>query len=102
MKEEARNFFASVLVLLLFFVLSSSSLIVLVNAEPSGIICDKTFGSTDDERTIHDVFLVDTSDGGYALFGNTYSLVLENTIFGGLKLMNRTQSFHHRLFCRYL
>ncbi len=69
MKKGTRKFLTYVFVLSLLFVLISS-LIVLVNAEPSWIIWSQTYGGADDDAL---VYLVETSDGGYALFGNTYS-----------------------------
>ena len=59
---------ASMLVLLLFL-----SFVVLVDAEPSWLMWSQTYGGTADEGLVHDVYFVETSDGGYALFGSTYS-----------------------------
>ena len=52
------------------FVLFASSLTVLVNAEPSWVMWSKTFGGVDYDQAYS---LVKTSDGGYAIAGNTWS-----------------------------
>jgi len=59
--------------LLLILCFAISSLIVLVNAEPSWVMWSQTYGGTADDGTFHLVYLVETSDGGYAIAGNTYS-----------------------------
>jgi len=69
MMQFKRRFLSGIVL----FVLFGSSLVVLVNAEPSWVMWSKTYGGIDDEGLLHDVYLVETSDGGYALFGSTYS-----------------------------
>ncbi len=66
MMQFKRRFLSGIVL----FVLFGSSLVVLVNAEPSWVMWSKTFGGTDYDQAYS---LVKTSDGGYALAGNTYS-----------------------------
>jgi len=61
------------LILLMILCFAVSSLVVLVNAEASWVLWSQTYGGAGYEGLLHDVFLVETSDGGYALFGDTYS-----------------------------
>jgi len=60
------------------FVLFASSLTVLVNAEPSWVMWSKTFGGVDYDQAYS---LVKTSDGGYAIAGNTWSFGAGDTDF---------------------
>jgi len=66
MMQFKRRFLSGIVL----FVLFGSFLVVLVNAEPSWVMWSKTFGGTDYDQAYS---LVKTSDGGYALAGNTYS-----------------------------
>jgi len=59
-------FFSSIVL----FVLLGSPLIILVEAEPSWLIWSQTYGGIKEDRANS---LIETSDGGYALAGNTRS-----------------------------
>jgi len=67
---SSKKLFLSGMVL---FVLFGFSIIILVNAEPSWLVWSRTYGGAHDEGKLRTVHLVVTSDGGYALAGNTYS-----------------------------
>jgi hypothetical protein len=59
--------------LLLILCFAVVSLIVFFNAEPSWVMWSKTYGGAEEEGGSHNVHLVETSDGGYAIAGNTQS-----------------------------
>jgi len=68
----SKKLFLSSIVL---FVLLSSPLVVLVEAEPSWVIWSQTYGGADDEIAYS---LVETSDGGYAIAGGSFSGVINS------------------------
>jgi hypothetical protein len=63
------------------FVLAVFPLIVLVNAEPSWIMWSQFYGGTDQDGWLGNVHLVETSDGGFAVFGDTHSFGAGNVDF---------------------
>jgi len=79
----SKRLFLSSIVL---FVLLSSSFIVLVNAEPSWVMWSQTYGGTEDDGDFHLVYVVETSDGGYAVAGNTESFGAGSSDFWLIKI----------------
>jgi len=61
------------LILLLILCFAVSSLIVLVDAEPSWVEWSQTYGGTENDGSFHLVYVVETSDGGFAVASNTRS-----------------------------
>ena len=60
------------LVLLLILAYSIPYLIVLVSAEPSWVLWSQTYGGTENDGNFS-VYVVETSDGGFAIASNTQS-----------------------------
>ena len=58
---------------LVLFVLFGSLYVGLVDAEPSWVLWSQTYGGTDNDGEFHLVYVVETSDGGFAVAGNTES-----------------------------
>ena len=75
----SKKLFLSSIVL---FVLLSSPLVVLVEAEPSWVIWSQTYGGTKEDCANS---LIETSDEGYALTGNTRSFGAEDEDFWLIK-----------------
>jgi predicted secreted protein len=63
-----------ILTLLLILCFAVSSLVVLVHCDPSWIQWSQTYGGTNADGEHHRVYLVEVSDGGFVLAGNTESL----------------------------
>jgi len=72
---------AFTLLLILCYIIPS--LMVLVNAEASWVIWSQTYGGTEDDGNF--VYLVETSDGGFAIASNTHSFGAGNGDFWLIK-----------------
>jgi hypothetical protein len=71
--------------LLLILCFAVSSLVFLVDAEPSWVEWSQTYGGIEDDGALHLVYVVETSDGGFAVTGNTKSFGTGNTDFWLIK-----------------
>jgi predicted secreted protein len=67
-------------------VLLSFSLLVLVEAEVSWVMWSQTYGGTEDDGDFHLVYVVETSDGGFAVASNTESFGAGSSDFWLIKL----------------